>query len=224
MISSNCHLKKSGNSSFTTRRHHCRPLLPSFLSLSQTLLVLVVTFILSIVVTNVESFSFSHPPYSNGNWSLGSTSLGHREQSKWSRGTSRGRRRRRIAGHGHVLLHLQPEHKQNMEELQRAARDPKAFEAYVLNRKRQQQQQTQTSTSAHEDSQSPSASNSDSPVNDNSNENKKKPSGYVPIEQWDEERKNNKDSMTWEERVQFDGLRNGNRFRQNEILRHHLRR
>lgn len=44
--------------------------------------------------------------------------------------------------------------------------------------------------------------------------------GYQPIEDWEEEqterRKNG--TMTWEERVQFEGLRQGDQIRQNDIL------
>jgi hypothetical protein len=44
--------------------------------------------------------------------------------------------------------------------------------------------------------------------------------GYQRIEDWEAEqeasRKNG--TMTWEQRVQFDGLRNGNQIRQNDIL------
>jgi len=101
-----------------------------------------------------------------------------------------------------------------MEELQRAARDPKAFEAYVLKRKLEQETTPENSSNSDLDQ-----SDSDSPAN----EKKTSTSNYVPIEQWDEERGKNEDSLTWEEKVQFDGLRNGNRYKQNEILRHHLR-
>jgi hypothetical protein len=44
---------------------------------------------------------------------------------------------------------------------------------------------------------------------------------YQRIEEWDEERKA-KGELTWEETVQFDGQRFGNRVRQNHILRHHI--
>ena len=49
-------------------------------------------------------------------------------------------------------------------------------------------------------------------------------SKYVRAEEWEEqEREKAKSSPNWEERVQFDGQVNGNRFNQNEILRHHLK-
>lgn len=49
-------------------------------------------------------------------------------------------------------------------------------------------------------------------------------SKYVRAEVWEEqERERAKSSSNWEERVQFDGQVHGNRFNQNEILRHHLK-
>lgn len=49
----------------------------------------------------------------------------------------------------------------------------------------------------------------------------KKNGGYKPVEEWDKERKE-KGILTWEEKVQFEGQRMGNRVKQNDILRHHL--
>ena len=45
--------------------------------------------------------------------------------------------------------------------------------------------------------------------------------GYVRAEVWDAQ-VYKKSNMTWEERVQFDGQRHGDRFMQNEILRKNL--
>jgi len=44
---------------------------------------------------------------------------------------------------------------------------------------------------------------------------------YQRAEDWDAEQK--AQTAGWDERVQFDGLRNGNRFAQNEILRRNLK-
>ena len=46
---------------------------------------------------------------------------------------------------------------------------------------------------------------------------------YVPIEEWDAGRRNG-ENMTREERVQWECQRNGDQFRQNEILRQNLKR
>lgn len=49
-----------------------------------------------------------------------------------------------------------------------------------------------------------------------------KPRGtYQRIEEWDEER-TAKGELTWEEKVQFEGQRFGNRVKQDDILRHHI--
>jgi hypothetical protein len=51
-----------------------------------------------------------------------------------------------------------------------------------------------------------------------------KKGGYVRAEDWEaEERRKARNASSWEERVQFDGQQHGNRFSQNEILRHHLK-
>ena len=50
-----------------------------------------------------------------------------------------------------------------------------------------------------------------------------KPKGkYQRIEEWDEERKE-KGTLTWEEKVQFEGQKYGNQVRQNEILNRNLK-
>lgn len=54
------------------------------------------------------------------------------------------------------------------------------------------------------------------PHNDPPSKTKK---AYQRVEEWDKERKEN---LTWEEKVQFDGQRHGNKVNQNDILRHHL--
>jgi hypothetical protein len=45
---------------------------------------------------------------------------------------------------------------------------------------------------------------------------------YVPIEEWEEQRKNG-ENMSWEERLQWESQRGGDQFRQNEILRQNLK-
>jgi len=47
--------------------------------------------------------------------------------------------------------------------------------------------------------------------------------GYQKIEDWDAEQKTQKNgTLSWEQKVQFDGLRNGNQIRQNDILMRHI--
>ncbi|CAB9521488.1 expressed unknown protein [Seminavis robusta] len=57
-------------------------------------------------------------------------------------------------------------------------------------------------------------------VDSNDANPKPKRKGYQRAEDWDAEQKAG--GMTWEQKVQFDGLRMGNGFRQNEILSRHL--
>ena len=94
----------------------------------------------------------------------------------------------------------------SMEELQQAAKDPEAFEAYVL-----KQQQVKKEKAA-------AAANGTA---DTIGKEEKPKGKYVPIEQWDKER--SRDDVSWEERVKYDGQRFGNRFQQNEILRKNLK-
>jgi hypothetical protein len=97
-----------------------------------------------------------------------------------------------------------------MDELLRAAQDPELFEQYVLNKHRKKDEnfdETNSSTSLN--------TNKCTTVDDS------KKNGYVPIEEWDASR--SKDDLSWEERVQYDGQRFGNRFQQNEILRKNLK-
>lgn len=98
----------------------------------------------------------------------------------------------------------------DMDELLRAAQDPELFEQYVLNKHRKKDEnfdETNSSTSLN--------NNKCTTVDDS------KKNGYVPIEEWDASR--SKDDLSWEERVQYDGQRFGNRFQQNEILRKNLK-
>ena len=55
----------------------------------------------------------------------------------------------------------------------------------------------------------------------NENDKPKKKGKYVPIEEWDANR--NLDDMTNEERLQWECQRNGNQYRQNEILMNNLK-
>lgn len=107
----------------------------------------------------------------------------------------------------------------NMEELQKAARDPAAFEAYVLNKNKNK---SDTDTGTGTNNGEIDAKRIDDSDGEESSQPPKKKNGYVPIEQWDEQRE--KDMMAWEQKVQFDGQRYGNRFNQNEILRSNLNR
>jgi len=199
------------------RRRH-RPSRSTPIASSSPLLfviVIAISIAIAIHIVHVESFAFSHPhasfhgqgrlrfPNANANAGVAKSSC--------SKSTS----------------HLFGA-ESDMEELQRAARDPKAFEAYVLRKSQQKKSQTDLS-SANANNNNNSNNTNRSAVGSGlksesaSEEAAPKAIKYVPIEQWDEERSKNADNMSWEEKVQFEGLKHGNRYRQNQILNHHLR-
>ena len=82
------------------------------------------------------------------------------------------------------------------KRMQSAAGDPQVFEQFVCEK---------PAVKKHEKA----------PLKENNG-------GYQRIEDWEEQEQQRKKEMSWEERVQFDGLRHGNRVSQNDILRHHL--
>jgi len=105
----------------------------------------------------------------------------------------------------------------DFEELQEAAKSSASFEAYALQKDSVKDKETVEPQPAK-------------PTNGPKGKEKEtvepppaKPTnvqGYVPIEVWEEQRK--KDNASSEERVQFEARVNGDRFKQNEILRKNL--
>eukprot|EP00563_Minutocellus_polymorphus_P017457 CAMPEP_0197721008 /NCGR_PEP_ID=MMETSP1434-20131217/4194_1 /TAXON_ID=265543 /ORGANISM="Minutocellus polymorphus, Strain CCMP3303" /LENGTH=194 /DNA_ID=CAMNT_0043305947 /DNA_START=39 /DNA_END=623 /DNA_ORIENTATION=- len=95
-----------------------------------------------------------------------------------------------------------------LERLREAARCPEAFERLSLNMK------SESSDGCCDDGGVKSEevkSEEVTPTN--------KAKGYQRIEDWDADQKKRKDgSMTWEEKLMFDGQRHGNQVRQNDIL------
>ncbi|KAL7481284.1 hypothetical protein ACHAW6_006968 [Cyclotella cf. meneghiniana] len=87
--------------------------------------------------------------------------------------------------------------------LQRASKDPDAFEKFI-----------------EESMAKKKIAASRGAGDENGRSPDKKRGKYQPIEEWDAQRK---ESMSAEERLQWECQRNGNRFRQNEILNHHLK-
>ena len=65
--------------------------------------------------------------------------------------------------------------------------------------------------------------NSTTTTDDTSTTETQKKKGYVRAEEWDAAQNKKRADLSWEERVQFDGQRYGNRFAQNEILRKNLK-
>jgi hypothetical protein len=121
-----------------------------------------------------------------------------------------------------------------MKRVQQLASDPIAFESAVLPHKKSQQQAHAASSSTTALAHSLGDRNrfynstigglSSSEEEDAAYAVPRRRTGYQRAEDWDREQKERAtSSSSWEERVQFDGLRHGNRFQQNEILRHHLK-
>jgi len=92
------------------------------------------------------------------------------------------------------------------DALQVASKDPAAFEKFI-----------EESVARKKGLASNNNKNSIS----NDNDKPKKKGKYVPIEEWDANR--NLDDMTNEERLQWECQRNGNQYRQNEILMNNLK-
>ncbi|KAL3785846.1 hypothetical protein ACHAW5_000154 [Stephanodiscus triporus] len=101
------------------------------------------------------------------------------------------------------------------DRLREASKDPETFEKFV--------EDTMSSREDGGEKKSDDISSSEAIkfARGDDEGNSKKPKQYVPIEEWD---KNNGDNMTKEERLQWECQRNGDQFRQNEILTQNLKR
>jgi hypothetical protein len=116
--------------------------------------------------------------------------------------------------------HYDPEY---IKALQEAAKDPKKFEEFTA-RQSKIGDEIQKKNEHHEQDMKSlhSGGGKTNSTGSLSNQDAKK-KGYVPIEQWDKEQKELLKQMSWEQRVQYEGQRNGDQFRQNEILRKNLK-
>lgn len=106
--------------------------------------------------------------------------------------------------------------------LQAASKDPETFEKFIdesMARSTRTRSNSSGQGGKHSAMVSPSE-NMSKGINGNDDMDGKKI--YVPIEEWEEQRKNGED-MTWEERLQWESQRSGDQFRQNEILRQNLK-
>ena len=99
------------------------------------------------------------------------------------------------------------------DALQVASKDPATFEKFIEESIARKKQGAKRSSSVGLHDTSASAVEENAP--------KKKKSKYVPIEEWDASR--TADDMSSEERLQWECQRNGNQYRQNEILMHNLK-
>lgn len=103
------------------------------------------------------------------------------------------------------------------KRIQEVAGDSKTFEQFTLAKR---------SSSLSSAAAPPTNAISNSTTKDStvSSPGVVKRGGYQRVEEWHEEQTTRHGGqMSWEERVQFDGLRHGNQIQQNEILRQHLR-
>lgn len=103
-----------------------------------------------------------------------------------------------------------------------AASDPEAFQRLVVSSAGETKK---ASASAASDRKSKNNKNGSSSSGSDAADGEKQPRRkYVPVEEWEAEqqRKGKNGELSWEERVQFEGQRSGDRFKQNEILRHNL--
>ena len=97
-----------------------------------------------------------------------------------------------------------------MKRLTKLASDASLFEQTVL-------------SSSHHDSNAASSSTAQHASLHSDQEEEPKRRGYVRAEEWDKEQTAKlKEGLSWQERVQYDGLRFGNGVQQNEILRKNL--
>jgi hypothetical protein len=109
-----------------------------------------------------------------------------------------------------------------MKRIQQLASDPKAFELAVLGQN--DPAEGGRSTTSLRYSSHPSSSNSTEAAGSSPPSSPaSRKGGYQRVEDWDRDQQEQAKSLSWEERVQFDGQRHGNRVQQNEILRHHLK-
>jgi len=108
-----------------------------------------------------------------------------------------------------------------------AASDPAAFERMVASDAAAGEPSTyatRTTNGSTNGKKNGAASTAGHAGNGAGNPNKQPTAGYVRAEDWEaeQEEKRKNGSLSWEERVQFEGQRSGDRFKQNEILRHNL--
>jgi len=99
------------------------------------------------------------------------------------------------------------------DALQVASKDPATFEKFI-------EESVARKKGLASNNNKINGGMNDSISSDNDNKPKKK-GKYVPIEEWDANR--NLDDMSNEERLQWECQRNGNQYRQNEILMNNLK-
>lgn len=112
--------------------------------------------------------------------------------------------------------------------LREASKSPEAFERFVENSMMISSSSSSSSDNNLEGKKSSNNIASSSEANANRHEIDEDgkdniSTKYVSIEEWEAQRKNG-ENMTAEERLQWECQRNGDQFRQNDILTHNLKR
>jgi hypothetical protein len=110
------------------------------------------------------------------------------------------------------------------QRLSKAAADPAAFERLALGQDKDATTNTNNNTNASNNSKK--THKVDTTVGKSHEDpavlQEKKKRGYQRAEDWEADLAHERENMSWEEKVQFDGQRHGDRFAQNEILRKNL--
>jgi len=106
--------------------------------------------------------------------------------------------------------------------LQAASKDPVTFEKFIDESMARSAKKSNSIGGSGNAMASSSSELNEGDVNGNDENVDGTKKKYVPIEEWEEQRKNG-ENMSWEERLQWESQRGGDQFRQNEILRQNLK-
>ena len=121
-----------------------------------------------------------------------------------------------------------------MKRLRSIAGDPEAFERAVRGDKSDKSGKASLPKDSNGSNWYPTSLHSSAPQNHkhlsqsdksiDGSSNKNTTKGYQRVEDWEHDQQQMLKDMTWEQRVKYEGQRDGNRFNQNEILRNSLKR
>jgi hypothetical protein len=112
------------------------------------------------------------------------------------------------------------------KRLSQVASDPVAFEKMVMEdavtadpkavKAAQNKKDSEAKQNKNKHNSSPTS------TTNTMDDTEKRQRGYQRPEDWEAEQEAEKGLLSWDEKVQFDGQRDGNRFQQNEILRRNI--
>lgn len=110
------------------------------------------------------------------------------------------------------------------KRLSQTASDPKAFEKMVLGELNKDDSTTVAEATKEVVSTNYNSNSKDDNADSAIGDDKKRQRGYQRAEDWEADQAKEQKTLSWEERVQYDGQQHGNKFNQNEILRKNLHR